>query len=692
MFVLQNAPGAPLELPGLTFRPVGVDPGTSRFDLTLFVTEVPQGFFVTAEYNTDLFDRERVARLAGHFQELLAGAVASPDRRLSELPLLSDAEQRTILETWNRTALAVGPAPVHERFAAQAARTPDAVAVTFEGESLGYRALDRRANQLARRLRRMGVGSEEVVGIAVERSLDMVVALLAVLKSGAAYLPLDPAFPQKRLADMLDDARPRVILTQESVRASLPATAAEKLCLDSLDLAGESKEPVSVAVDAEQLAYLIYTSGSTGRPKGVQITHRALSNFLDAMADQPGLEPTDVLLSVTTLSFDIAGLELYLPLTTGARVELVGGDTAADGTRLHERLVASGATVMQATPATWRLLLEAGWAGPLRVLCGGEALTGDLAGELLRRGASVWNLYGPTETTIWSTVHRVGQPEPVAPLGRPIANTRVYVRDEAGWLVPAGVPGELYIGGAGVARGYRNRPDLTAERFVPDPWGDEPGARLYRTGDLVRWRSDGVLEFLGRTDHQVKVRGFRIELGEIESALLEVAAVKQAVVVPRENGTGDMQLVAYVVFGPGVESTVTELRASLRERLPAYMVPSSFAVLDSLPLTPNGKVDRTALARLDARPGSGRADHVEPRTPMERLVAGIWTEALGVPRVSVHDNFFDLGGHSLLSMRVLARVEKAIGLSLNPRELIFQTLEQFASACEAAAGPIGGNL
>src|SRR5439155_25734013 len=352
MFVLQNAPGAPLELPGLTFRPVGVDPGTSRFDLTLFVTEVPQGFFVTAEYNTDLFDRERVERLAGHFQELLAGAVASPERRLSELPLLSASELRTVVETWNRTAREVGPAPVHERFAAQAARTPDAVAVTFEGESLGYRALDRRANQLARRLRRMGIGSEEVVGIAVERSLDMVVALLAVLKSGAAYLPLDPAFPQKRLADMLDDGRPRVILTQESLRASLPATAAEALGLDSLDLAGESEEPVSLAVDGEQLAYLIYTSGSTGRPKGVQVTHRALSNFVAAMADQPGLDTTDVLLSVTTLSFDIAGLELYLPLTTGARVELVGSETAADGTRLRERLVTSGATVMHATPAT----------------------------------------------------------------------------------------------------------------------------------------------------------------------------------------------------------------------------------------------------------------------------------------------------------------------------------------------------
>ena len=692
MFVIQNAPAGALELPDLSLRPFGADPGTSRFDLTLFVTEIPQGFFVTAEYNTDLFDQDRVERLASHLRSLLAGAVASPDQRLSELPLLSALERNVMLETWNATAREVGPATVQERFAAQAARTPEAVAVSFEGKDLTYRALDARANQLARRLRRMGVGPEVLVGIALERCPDMVVAVLGVLKAGGAYVPLDPAYPKERLAYMLEDSGARVLLTQESLRASLPGSAAV-LCLDSADLSDESEEAPGVAFDRDQLAYLLYTSGSTGRPKGVQVPHAALSALLAAMEERPGLEAADILLSVTTLSFDIVGVELYLPLITGARVELVSGEIAADGARLLDHLVASRATVMQATPTTWRMVLEAGWTGgPLKVICGGEALPQDLAEELLRRGATLWNGYGPTETTIYSTMCPIERAEATAPIGKPIANTRAYVLDANQQPVPAGVPGELYIGGAGVARGYRNRPDLTAERFVPDPFGHEPGARLYRTGDLTRWRASGVIEFLGRADHQVKVRGFRIELAEIEGALLAMSAVKAAAVLPREHGPGDVQLAAYVVFGPDLEPTVTELRATLRDRLPGYMVPSSFVILDELPLTPNGKLDRKALSRLDVRQSAGLVEHVEPRTPMERLVAEIWMEALGVSRVSVHDNFFDLGGHSLLSMRVLARVDKAIGGRRNPRELIFQTLEQFAATCETRTGaPAGGS-
>ncbi|HKC12183.1 MAG TPA: amino acid adenylation domain-containing protein, partial [Vicinamibacteria bacterium] len=692
MFVLQNAPTASLELPGLSLQALDVDPGGSRFDLTLFVTETPGGLRVTMEYNTDLFGQERIARMAGHFQSLLAGAVTSPDQRLSELPLLSAGERERVLEAWNDTSRDVDPATVPERFATQARRSPEAVAVCFEGAELTYRALDARANQLARVLRRMGVGPEVVVGVAVERSLEMVVALLGVLKAGGAYLPLDPAYPRERLAYMLEDAKVRAVLTLERFRESLPGSA-EVLCLDSGALAGESEEAPGVAFDQDQLAYVIYTSGSTGRPKGVQIPHGALSAFLSAMAEQPGLDSADVLLSVTTLSFDIAALELYLPLVTGARVELVSGTTAADGARLLERLMGSGATVMQATPATWRLLLEAGWEGGLRkVLCGGEALPADLAAELLPRSGVLWNLYGPTETTIWSAVHRVDGAQTVAPLGRPIGNTRIYVLDRNLEPVPVGVPGELYIGGAGVARGYRLRPDLTAERFLPDPFGQEPGRRLYRTGDLARWGAEGVLEFLGRSDHQVKVRGYRIELAEIEAALLRREAVRAAVVVPRENGPGDVQLVAYVVFGAGLAPTVTELRRLLRDELPPYMIPSSFVILDELPVTPNGKLDRKALARLDARESAGASNRVEPRTAMERLVAEIWREALGVSAVSVHDNFFDLGGHSLLSMRVLARLEKAVGQHLNPRELIFQTLEQIAAMCEMRAGlPSGGS-
>ncbi|HEY5907058.1 MAG TPA: amino acid adenylation domain-containing protein, partial [Vicinamibacteria bacterium] len=691
MLVIQNAPAAALDLKDLSLRSYGVDPGTSRFELTLFVTETPQGLFVTAEYNCDLFDADRITRLGAHLRNLLAAAVAAPDLRLSELPILDETELRTVLETWNATTREVAPAAVHERIAAQAARTPEAAAVSFEGQTLSYAALNRRANQLAHRLRSIGVGPETLVGIAVERSLDMVVALLGVLKAGGAYLPLDPSYPQERLAYMLEDARARVLLTQEPLRDSLPATSARVLCVDSADLAGESALDPGVRVEAEQLAYLIYTSGSTGRPKGVQIPHGALSNFLESMAEQPGLQPRDVLLSVTTLSFDIAGLEIYLPLVQGGRLEIVSRDTATDGDRLAEQLERSGATVMQATPATWRLLVEADWkAAGIKALCGGEALAAGLAEELLRRAGALFNLYGPTETTIWSALHPVDKVEGVAPLGRPIGNTQLYVLDGHLRPAPLGVTGELYIGGAGLARGYRNRPDLTAERFVPNPFGSN-GERLYRTGDLVRWRADGVLDFLGRADHQVKVRGFRIELAEIESQLLELPGVKSAVVLPREDGAQGVRLAAYVVLAAGFELTVTELRTALRDRLPGYMVPAAFVVLDELPLTPNGKIDRNALARLDRSEGS-TTEHVDPRTPMEKLVGGIWMEALGAERVSVRDNFFDLGGHSLLSMRVLARVEKAIGRRLNPRDLIFQTLEQFAAMCDrqgAAAVPGG---
>ncbi|HXB57699.1 MAG TPA: amino acid adenylation domain-containing protein [Vicinamibacteria bacterium] len=692
MLVLQNAPAAALDLPGLSVQPWGAESGASRFDLTLFVTETSQGFFATAEYNTDLFDADRVAGLGEHFQTLLAGAVSEPDRRLSELPLLEREERRRILGAWNQTARRVSPSCVHERIALQAAANPEALAVSFEGASLSYRALDAASDALARRLVRMGVGPEVLVGVAVERSLDLVVALLGVLKAGGAYLPLDPTYPKERLAFMLEDSGARVLLTEEPLLRLLPSNSAQVLCLDSPAPRNKSEAVDLLPVDPDQLAYVIYTSGSTGRPKGVQVSHRSLSNFLDAMAERPGLAPSDVLLSVTTLSFDIAGLELYLPLVTGARVEMVSREAATNGAWLLERLVSSGATVMQATPATWRLLLEGGWAGgPLRALCGGEALPGDLASELLKRGVTLWNLYGPTETTIWSTTHRVERAEGVASLGRPIANTRLYVLDPKGEPVPVGVPGELYIGGAGLARGYLNRPDLTAERFLPDLFGGEPGARLYRTGDLVRYRRDGALDFLGRVDQQVKVRGFRIELGEIEVAMRELKAVKAAVVLTRPNGTGEVQLVAHVVFRPGLELTVTELRGALKEKLPPHMIPSSFVILDDLPLTPNGKVDRKALARLEARQREGLPGHVAPRTPLEKSIAAIWQEALGVPRISRHDNFFDLGGHSLLSMRVLARIEAALGIRLTPRDLIFQTLEQLAALCERQVAGVAGS-
>ncbi|HXM36670.1 MAG TPA: amino acid adenylation domain-containing protein, partial [Pyrinomonadaceae bacterium] len=518
LFVVQNAPKSILTLPDLELEEFSFDRKTAKFDLSLYIGESAAGLTLTFEYNTDLFEKATIARMAGHFQTLLEGIAFNPDQRISDLPLLTPAERQQMLVEWNDTA-ADYPRDrlAHQLFEQQAERSTDAVAVAFEEQRLTYGELNRRANQLARYLRKRGVTPEHLVGIFVDRSAEMVVALLGILKAGGAYLPLDTLYPRERLSFMVADARAPLLLTQERLIAKLPDSKAEVIALDrdwNL-IANESHENLVCETSPENLAYVIYTSGSTGKPKGVQITHRALVNFLSAMRQEPGMSPEDVLLSVTTLSFDIAGLEIYLPLTVGARVELVSREVASDGLRLAQTINTSGTTLMQATPATWRLLIEAQWQGDetLKILCGGEALSRELADQLLARGAAVWNLYGPTETTIWSTACRVEATSKNVHIGRPIANTQTFVLDDRLQMVPAGVPGELYIGGDGLARGYLNRPELSAERFVPNPFSQQPGTRLYETGDVARYLPDGNIEIVGRTDHQVKVRGFRIEPG-----------------------------------------------------------------------------------------------------------------------------------------------------------------------------------
>ncbi len=542
MFNLLNAPVERMESGSLALSPLESQASTSLFDLQVYVRETPRGLSTTWEYATDLFDAATMERLARHFGNLLGGIVERPEARLSELPLLGEAERDQIVVEWNATGKPVPQGFVHEWIAAQAVRTPEAVAVVFGNESLTYRQLDRRANGLALRLLEMGIEPEVRVGIALERSLDMVVALLGVLKAGGAYVPLDPSYPAERLAFMQEDAGLAAVLTEESL----------------LDVPEVARTPRS-GVGEDNAAYVIYTSGSTGRPKGVQIPHGALSNFLASMAETPGFGADDTLLAVTSLSFDIAGLELYLPLVVGGRVVLASREEAANGQRLQELIAESGATVLQATPATWRLLLESGWQGGegLKALCGGEALSPVLAASLGQRVGSLWNLYGPTETTVWSTVEEIRGEGPIL-IGKPIANTEAYVLDGAGQPAPVGVPGELLLGGAGLARGYLARPELTAERFVPDPFGT--GSRLYRTGDLARYRADGRLECLGRIDTQVKVRGFRIELGEIEAALARHPEVAAAVVVAREEASGDRRLVAYVVPRRAGAELADELR------------------------------------------------------------------------------------------------------------------------------------
>ncbi|MBD2128005.1 non-ribosomal peptide synthetase [Microcoleus sp. ZQ-A2] len=677
MFILQTAPLEPLELPGVTLTPLKMPGVTAKFDLTLYLRETEQGLTGAFEYSTDLFDEATIARMVEHFQSLLEGIVANPAQRLSELPLLTEAEQYQLLLEWNNTHSEYPQDQcIHQLFAAQVERTPDAVAVVFEDEHLTYRQLNERANQLAHYLQQLGVWPEVLVGICVERSLEMVVGLLGILKAGGAYVPLDPAYPPDRLAFMLEDAQVSVLLTQENLVAALPKHQAKVVCLDTCweGISQASDDSCTNTATPENLAYIIYTSGSTGKPKGVQIPHSALVNFLTAMRQTTGLNERDILLSVTTLSFDIAALELYLPLIVGACTVIVSREVAADGTQLLKRLCSTKGTIMQATPATWRLLLAAGWQQnyPLKILCGGEALSRELANQLLEQGTEVWNLYGPTETTVWSAAYKVESQEGIVAIGRPIANTEFYVLDSHQQLVPVGVPGELYIGGAGLARGYLNRVELTAEKFITvEHLGGEDAhpTRLYKTGDLVRYRPDGTLEYLGRIDDQVKVRGFRIELGEVEAALSQHPAVRETAIALREHEPGNSSLVAYAVLHPEQTLTITELRQFLEAKLPKYMVPSVLVLLEALPLTPNGKVNRRALPAPDWSQRNSEQAYTAPHTPVEQVIADIWGEVLGVQQVGIDDNFFELGGHSLSATQLISRLRNVFQLELPLRHI-----------------------
>ncbi|MBD2410736.1 amino acid adenylation domain-containing protein [Nostoc calcicola FACHB-3891] len=677
MFAFHNTPSELWELPGLTVTPLEVHNGTAKFDLTFNLEETSEGIKGGIEYNTDLFDATTIARMLGHFQTLLEGIVANAEQRISDLPLLTAAEQHQLLVEWNDTQTDYPKNTcIHQLFEAQTARTPNNIAVIFENEQLTYQQIERRANQLAHYLIALGVKPEVRVGICVERSLDLIVALLGILKAGASYVPLDPAYPQDRLAFMLSDSQISILVTQQHLLETLPSHQAKVVFLDTDRdaIAAHQQNSPQTYIAADNLIYTIYTSGSTGKPKGVQITHGNVLNFLTGMQQHLQLTNLDSLLSVTSLSFDIAVLEIFLPLTLGTKIIVVSREVAADGLKLLQQLNNSGATVMQATPVTWRMLLEVGWQGnpQLKILCGGEALPQNLASQLCQRGAEVWNLYGPTETTVWSTIHRIEQQEALITIGRPIANTQIYILDKYLQPLPVGVPGELYIGGVSLARGYLHQPKLTAEKFIHNPFSCNSQTRLYKTGDLARYLSDGNIEYLGRLDNQVKIRGFRIELGEIEALLAQHPSIRQNVVIARADNPENQRLVAYIVPHPEQTPTTDELRHFLKQKLPEYMVPSAFVLLDTLPLTPNGKIDRRALPAPDSARLDSENTYLAPRNELEFQLTEIWEQVLGIQPIGVRDNFFELGGHSILAVKLFWQIEKKFNKNL-PLAILFQS-------------------
>jgi amino acid adenylation domain-containing protein len=690
MFVVHDASMTTLEMSSLTLSSLEMDSETAKFDLALSIADGEQGLTASWEYNIDLFDAATITRMLGHFQTLLEGIVANPEQRLSDLPLLTPAERHTLLVEWNNTQVDYPKdICIHQLFEAQVERTPEAVAVVFESQQLTYRELNRRANQLAHHLRSLGVDPDTLVGICLERSLEMVVGLLGILKAGGAYVPLDPAYPQERLTFMLEDSQVPVLLTQQQLVEKLPEHQARVICLDAdwETITSHCEENPISGVTPENLTYVIYTSGSTGKPKGTMLSHRALCNHMLWMSVTWPLNQTDRVLQKTAISFDASVWEFYAPLIAGAQLIMARPEGHKDSVYLVEAIAEHKVTVLQLVPSMLQVLLSLPQLDQCdclqRVYCGGEALSIELQQRFgTRLGAELYNLYGPTEACIDATWWAC-EPESkwrTVPIGRPIANTEIYLLDRCLQMVPIGVPGELYIGGAGLARGYLNRPELTAERFIPNPFSQEPGTRLYKTGDLGRYLPDGNIEYLGRLDDQVKIRGFRIELAEIEAVLRQHPDVLQTLVITREDSPREKHLVAYWVANPERVPSISELRNFLKQQLPEYMIPGVFVSLDALPLTPNGKVDRLALPAPNAVRPELQEAFVAPRDTLELQLAHIWEDLLDVRPIGVTDNFFNLGGHSILAVRLMAQIQQQFGQNL-PLTTLFQvaTIEQLAN-------------
>ena len=690
LFNYRNTPAPELEFEGLAASPE-VPPATTVIpDLEIDIEQGADGLRCVALYSTELFDGSTIERWLGHFRTLLEGIVTAPDEQSSRLPLLSESERRGILEDWNPAGRDYSEAGTIEALVEDAARqSPDAIAVVAGDATLSYRELNDRANQLAHELMKRGAASDVLVGLYVDRSPAMMIALLGIMKSGAAYVPLDSSLPAERIGYMMRDSGIGIMVVGGAARASVPQFGGDVVDVDDESLRMNSRANPGVATSGDATAYVIYTSGSTGTPKGVQVTRRALTNLLLSAREWFGLSRAERLLAVASISFDIAGVDVWLPWIVGATTVVASREDAADGERLRALIDRHDVTFMQATPATWQLLLASGWSGKGDMQCvsSGDVLPPDVGARLAACTGRTWNLYGPTETTIWSTGFLLDDPGRPMLIGRPIANTRCYVLDSHRNPQPPGVIGELWIAGGGVARGYLNAPELTRDRFVADTFSDMEGDRMYRSGDLARYTADGNLELAGRADTQVKIRGFRIELGEIESVLERHARIEQAAVVVREDVVGDKRLVAYVV-ADGDMPHPDDLRAHLAAFVPDYMLPSAYAELGAMPLTANGKIDRRALLQLDAPHSTADSIDVAPNGYVEQQLRQIWVELLGRDDVGVADDFFRLGGHSLLAVAMMERVAAVFGIR-PPLSVLFAapTIQRLAAALVDRAQP-----
>jgi amino acid adenylation domain-containing protein len=679
VFNMQNSPVQKLGIPGLEIGFLEIDRGVSQFDLTLMITKKDGHCHAAVEYSNDLFEEVTVARMFQSYQFLLQNIIADPDEQISRLQILTRAEEHHLIHELNKTAFEFpNEKCLHQLFEAKVEETPDAIAVVHHGGTLTYADLNRRANLLAKHLRNMGVGPGIRVGILMERSIGIPEALLGVLKAGGTYVPIHTSFPAERIQFIVKDANVKVLLTNvndlQIGNVYLINSEIDKFS------SGDGSNP---EIARGNVAYIMYTSGSTGQPKGVMVSQHSLANFLWSMYQQPGIDKNDIVMSVTPISFDIAGLELFLPLIAGARVVIASKEMLSNPLLIGEALKNDKVTIMQATPATWQLLIETGWKGQpgLKALCGGETLTRKLADQLLERVDELWNMYGPTETTVWSSVNKIAKGNSAITIGQPIGNTQLYILDHNLQPVPVGVTGELHIGGEGVAIGYLNNGRLTNEKFIQDRFSSKTGRRLYKTGDRARYLPDYSIELLGRNDDQVKINGHRIELGEIAVTMMQHPLIQEAIAVVRNETNGDKRLAVYYVPAQNTVPDESELQDFARKRLPSFMMPAVFVRLASIPLTPHGKIDRRSLPTPEAI----RTGYVGPRNRIEEILISIWQDVLNVEEIGINDNFFDAGGASIQSLEMVAKANMS-GLRLSVENIFeYQTIGELAAHIKAVS-------